>query len=145
MNKKRFALLIMISVLVLVTLIGGCAKNNDDNISALINELKENTDYDVQYNKEKGTIRIMDYISKDTIIKAVSKDNVYNQWKEMRNELNGVYNDLFELGKSKGIKDISYEVIIIDKESANTDKEVPLLIINDEGVVFDMVEEIKSK
>lgn len=141
--KKKFSIVMLLLIMSLGSF-WGC-ENSNNKITEVVNELKENTGYDVEYNEEKNTIRIVDYISKDTIVEAVSKDNVYKQWGTMRDKLLDLYDDSVAFGEGKGLKDTSYEMILIDKESSKTDEEFPLLIINENGVIFDMVEEVISR
>ena len=70
---------------------------------------------------------------------------MYKQWVILRENALSLYNDVKNLADSSNIKDVGYEIVIIDKESSKTDKEIPLLIIDSTGVVFDMVEETKNK
>ncbi|MDU7148266.1 MAG: hypothetical protein E6300_07230 [Clostridium sp.] len=143
-NKKKNTMFIINIILVCILMIGCSGSNNKAQIPNFVKTLQETIGYDVEYIEDRSIIRVTDYLSKDTIIDAVSKDNVYNQWVEMRNTFLGLYDGVEKLANSNGMKDINYEIIVIDKESANTDEEVPLLIINETGIVFDMVEEVKN-
>lgn len=144
-NKKKFVAIIGAFVLIFGLITGCSSSNKETKITDFISNLESSTGYDVKYIEDRKTIRVIDYLTKDTISEAVSKDSGYNQWINMRNTFSDLYKDVEKLGVSDGVKNVNYELIIIDKDSANTSEEVPLLIINETGVVFDMVEEIKNK
>lgn len=142
-NKKR-TLVMLLCVFASIMLIGGCSSKKIS-VGDFTNELKDEIGYETEYVKDRSIIRVSEYLSKDTIINSVSTESAYNQWVNMREEFLKLYDDIVKLGKSKNLEDIEYEIVIIDKDSANTDDEVPLLVINKNGIIFDMVEEIKNQ
>lgn len=136
---------ILIGSILSVLIIGCSSLSKNTDVSAFARELQKDIGYDTKYIEDRNVIRVSDYISKETIVEAVSEDEVYAQWTGMGEELLSLYNTVEEFGKSKNIKNIEYEIVVIDKESSKTDKEVPLLIIDKTGITFDMVKEIKNK
>lgn len=144
-NKKKNVIFLINFVLVFILMIGCSKSSSKSKMTDFISDLKNDTGYDVEYIEDRETIRLTDYLSKDTIIEAVSEDDVYNQWIEMRKNVLNLYSSVKELGESNNIKDIECEIVIIDKESAKTDEEVPLLIVNDTGILLDIVEEIRNQ
>ena len=144
MQIKRKVMLSCIVSILLVTFFTGCAKAKVS-IPDFVKLLKDEIGYDVEYIEDRSVIRITDYLGQDAIIDAVSNDNVYNQWIGLRENILKLYDDSVELAKSKNIDDTEFEIVIIEKDSAKTSQEIPLLIINKDGVLLDIVEEIRSK
>lgn len=144
-NQKKYAIIFINFILTFVFMIGCSTSGSKTKIPEFVKVLQDTVEYDVEYREDRNVIRITDYLSKDTIIDAVSKDSVYKQWVILRENALSLYNDVKNLADSSNIKDVGYEIVIIDKESSKTDKEIPLLIIDSTGVVFDMVEETKNK
>lgn len=143
-NKKRRALVFMLSIICTLTLIVGCSSKKTT-ISDFVKTLQDNIDYEVEYIEDRKAIRVVDYLSKDTVVDAVSRDVSYQQWVDMREDILGLYDEVKNLGESNKVEDVEYEIVIIDKDSANTDSEVPLLIVDKTGILFDMVDEARSR
>ncbi len=144
-NKKKIMALMSSFVLMFILMVGCSNSNKETKMTDFLSKLESSTGYDVKYIEDRKTIRVIDYLTKETISEVASKDSGYDQWVNMRNTFLDLYKKVEKLGASDGVKNISYELIIIDKDSANSSEEVPLLIVNETGIVFDIVEEIKNK
>lgn len=139
-NKFKKVLAIALLGLFLV----GCKSvDPKEEISKLTNEIKNMTSYEVEYIEDRNVIRITDTISQQTVVLASTNDELYIRWLGIQQDFLSLHDTFKSLSDTKGIEDIKYELIIVDEESFNTDSEVPVLIVNEKGILFDMVERLR--
>lgn len=145
-NKKKSFLSIILIVIFLGLFVSGCGNSTEKNkILELTKELQDSVEYEVEYIEDRNVIRLSNSLSKEVVMGAITIDSIYGQWVGIREGLLVLYDELEMLGESKDITEIEYEIIVLDKESVGTDTEIPVLIVNKTGVIFDAVDTVRNK
>lgn len=146
MLKNKCKIYFVLSLVFMITFAIGCSnKKESGDMSRFINTMENNLGYDVKYFDERKAVRISEYLPQSTVVEAISDNVAYDQWVAMRSDFLDLFESIKKLGDVGNLDNVKYELLIIDKDTANTEKEIPLLIINEKGVIFDIVEKVKNK
>lgn len=126
-------------MLLLLMLLVGCGSKGMT-AEELVDYVRSKISYNVTYREKRDVIRIQDSIAKEVAYTAIIDNYAYLQWSEMKDYALDLYNvfDKYVKDNSDGIKT---EFIMFDAY----DEDIMLLLINENGVVYDVVDKTRNK
>lgn len=138
--KKRI-LCMVLCVVLLIGLVGGCGKS-DKNINDFTQAIINETGLGAEYIEDRNVVRVYHLMTTEPLYEASEYDGFDAVWFSVRNDSLDMYESIVKVAESRKVGNVNMEFVIFDETKYLQNEEIPMIVVNDDGVVFDMMKEL---